>query len=88
MPVLILLQNVAEFWQRYQRMGFQTGAYFEVGEWTRKDGDSRCDQAPQNVNWLGKLALLHLGADWSERPDGLDFFSRLIEEHNELFGLY
>lgn len=48
----------------------------------------RRDQSPQDVAWLGKLALLHLGGAWWERPDGLHFLHRLIEEHNALFGLY
>jgi hypothetical protein len=48
----------------------------------------RRDQSPQDVTWLGKLALLHLGGVWWEQPDGLHFLSQLIEEHNQLFGLY
>jgi hypothetical protein len=48
----------------------------------------RRDQSPQDVAWLGKLALLHLGGPWWEQPDGLHFLSQLIEEHNQLFGLY
>ncbi len=46
------------------------------------------DQSPQDVIWLGKLALLHLGGSWWDRPDGLHFLSQLVEEHNDLFGFY
>ena len=45
-------------------------------------------QSPQDVIWLGKLALLHLGGNWWERPDGMHFFYQLVDEHNELFGFY
>ncbi len=48
----------------------------------------RRDQSPQDVIWLGKLALLHLGGSWWDRPDGLHFLYQLVEEHNELFGFY
>jgi hypothetical protein len=48
----------------------------------------RRDQAPQDVAWVGKLALLHLGGAWWEQPDGLPFLSQLVEEHNQLFGFY
>ena len=48
----------------------------------------RRDQSPQDVGWLGKLALLHLGGSWWEQPDGLQFLYQLVEEHNELFGFY
>jgi hypothetical protein len=48
----------------------------------------RRDQSPQDVIWLGKLALLHLGGAWWEQADGLHFFSQLVEEHNQLFGFY
>ena len=48
----------------------------------------RRDQSPQDVIWLGKLALLHLGGAWWEQPDGLHFLYQLVEEHNELFGFY
>jgi hypothetical protein len=48
----------------------------------------RRDQSPQDVIWLGKLALLHLGGAWWKQVDGLHFFSQLIEEHNQLFGFY
>ena len=48
----------------------------------------RRDQSPPDVAWLGKLALLRLGGQWWERPDGLHFFHELVEEHNELFGFY
>jgi hypothetical protein len=46
------------------------------------------NQSPQDVAWLGKLALLHLGGAWWEQPDGLHFLHQLVEEHNELFGFY
>ena len=36
----------------------------------------------------GKLALLHLGNVWWEQPDGLHFFSQMVEEHNQLFSFY
>ncbi len=48
----------------------------------------RRDQSPQDLNWLGKLALIRLGGKWWERPDGLHFFYQLMGEHNELFGFY
>jgi hypothetical protein len=48
----------------------------------------RRDQSPQDVAWLGKLALLHLGGSWWAQPDGLHFLHQLIAEHNELFGFY
>jgi hypothetical protein len=48
----------------------------------------RRDQSSQGIIWLGKLALLHLGGSWWERPDGLYFFYQLMDEHNELFGFY
>lgn len=48
----------------------------------------RRDQSPQDVNWLGKLALLQHGEKWWERPDGLRFFHQLADDHNELFGFY
>jgi hypothetical protein len=48
----------------------------------------RRDQSPQDIAWLGKLALLHLGEAWWEHPDGLHFFSQMIEEHNQLFSFY
>ena len=48
----------------------------------------RRDQSPKDVAWLGKLALLHLGGVWWDKPDGLHFLSHLVEEHNELFGFY
>ncbi len=48
----------------------------------------RRDQSPQDIAWLGKLALLHLGDAWWEHPDGLHFFSQMIEEHNQLFSFY
>ncbi len=48
----------------------------------------RRDQSPQDVAWLGKLALLRLGERWWERPDGIHCFYQLVEEHNELFGFY
>ncbi len=48
----------------------------------------RRDQSPQDVIWLGKLALLHLGGSWWDRPDGLHFLYQLVEEHNNLFGFY
>lgn len=48
----------------------------------------RRNQSPQDVAWLGKLALLHLGGAWWEQPDGLHFLHQLVEEHNELFGFY
>jgi hypothetical protein len=46
------------------------------------------DQSPQDVAWLGKLALLHLGGAWWEQSDGLHFLHQLVEEHNQLFGFY
>ncbi|MHA2067278.1 MAG: hypothetical protein ACXABY_23165 [Candidatus Thorarchaeota archaeon] len=46
------------------------------------------DQSQQDVAWLGKLALLHLGSTWWEQPDGLHFLYQVVEEHNELFGFY
>lgn len=46
------------------------------------------DQSPQDIIWLGKLALLHLSGSWWERPDGMHFFYQLVDEHNELFGFY
>jgi len=48
----------------------------------------RRDQSPQDMICLGKLALLHLGGHWWERPDGMHFFYELVDEHNELFGFY
>ena len=48
----------------------------------------RRDQSPQDIAWLGKLALLHLGDAWWEHPDGLHFFSQMVEEHNQLFSFY
>jgi hypothetical protein len=48
----------------------------------------RRDQSPQDVAWVGKLALLHLGGAWWEHPDGLHFLHQVIEEHNQLFGFY
>jgi len=48
----------------------------------------RRDQSPQDVIWLGKLALLRLDGHWWERPDGSHFFDQLVDEHNELFGFY
>jgi hypothetical protein len=48
----------------------------------------RRDQAPQDVAWLGKLALLYCGGAWWEHPDGLHFLDQLVEEHNQLFGFY
>lgn len=45
-------------------------------------------QSPQDVAWLGKLALLHLGGAWWEQSDGLHFLHQLVAEHNELFGFY
>jgi hypothetical protein len=46
------------------------------------------DRSPQDVTWLGKLALLHLGGAWWEHPDGLHFLHQVIEEHNQVFGFY
>jgi hypothetical protein len=46
------------------------------------------ERSPQDVTWLGKLALLHLGGAWWEQPDGLHFLHQVIAEHNELFGFY
>ena len=46
------------------------------------------DQSQQDVAWLGKWALLHLGSTWWEQPDGLHFLYQVVEEHNELFGFY
>jgi hypothetical protein len=48
----------------------------------------RRDQSPQDVTWLGKLALLQPGGNWWERPDGIHFFYQLVDEHNKLFGFY
>ena len=48
----------------------------------------RRNQSPQDIAWLGKLALLHLGEAWWEHPDGLHFFSQIVEEHNQLFSFY
>jgi hypothetical protein len=48
----------------------------------------RRDQLPQDVIWLGKLALLRGDEQWWERPDGIHFFHELVDEHNELFGFY
>jgi hypothetical protein len=48
----------------------------------------RRDQSPQDIIWLGKLALLQLCGSWWERPDGMHFFYQLVDEHNELFGFY
>jgi hypothetical protein len=48
----------------------------------------RRNQSPQDIAWLGKLALLHLGDAWWEQPDGLHFFSQMVEEHNQLFSFY
>jgi hypothetical protein len=48
----------------------------------------RRDQSPQDVTWMGKLALLHLGGTWWEQSDGLHFLHQLVEEHNQLFGFY
>jgi hypothetical protein len=48
----------------------------------------RRDQSPQDIAWLGKLALLHLGGAWWTQPDGLYFLRQLIEEHHQLFGFY
>jgi hypothetical protein len=48
----------------------------------------RRDQSPQDIAWVGKLALLHLGGAWWEQPDGLHFLHQVIEEHNQLFGFY
>ena len=48
----------------------------------------RRNQSPQDIAWLGKLALLHLGDGWWEHPDGLHFFSQMVEEHNQLFSFY
>jgi hypothetical protein len=48
----------------------------------------RRNQSPQDIAWLGKLALLHLGDAWWEYLDGLHFFSQVIEEHNQLFSFY
>jgi hypothetical protein len=48
----------------------------------------RRDQSPQDVIWLGKLALLQQSGHWWERPDGMHFFYELVDEHNELFGFY
>lgn len=58
------------------------------GKYFDSESIYRRDQSPQDVIWLGKLALLHLGGVWWERPDGLHFFHRLVDEHNELFGFY
>jgi hypothetical protein len=46
------------------------------------------DKSPQDVAWLGKLALLHFGGAWWEQPDGWHFLHQIIEEHNALFGFY
>lgn len=48
----------------------------------------RRDQSPQDVMWLGKLALILQGGKWWEQPDGMHFFYQLIEEHNNRFGFY
>jgi len=48
----------------------------------------RRDQSPQDIAWLGKLALLHVVDAWWEHPDGLHFFSQMVEEHNQLFRFY
>jgi hypothetical protein len=48
----------------------------------------RRDRSQQDVIWLGKLALLHLGGAWWEHADGLHFLRQVIEEHNQLFGFY
>lgn len=48
----------------------------------------RLDQSPQDIAWLGKLALLHVGDAWWQQPDGLHFFSQMVEEHNQLFSFY
>ena len=48
----------------------------------------RRNQSPQDIAWLGKLALLHLGDGWWQQPDGLHFFSQMVEEHNQLFSFY
>jgi hypothetical protein len=48
----------------------------------------RRDQSPQDIAWLGKLALLHCGDAWWEQSDGLHFFSQMVEEHNQLFRFY
>jgi hypothetical protein len=48
----------------------------------------RRDQAPQDIIWLGKLALLQQGGHWWEQPDGIHFFYQLMDEHDELFGIY
>jgi hypothetical protein len=56
--------------------------YFDV------DTVYRRDQSPQDIIWLGKLALLRLDGHWWEQPDGMHFFHQLVDEHNELFGFY
>ena len=48
----------------------------------------RRDQLPQDIAWLGKWALIHLGGTWWKKPDGLHFLYQIIEEHNELFAFY
>jgi len=53
-----------------------------------RDTVYRRDQSPQDIVWLGKLALLHLGDVWWEHPDGLHFFSQMVEEHHQLFSFY
>jgi len=53
-----------------------------------RDTVYRRNQSPQDLAWLGKLALLHLGDVWWEQPDGLHFFSQMVEEHNRLFSFY
>jgi hypothetical protein len=45
-------------------------------------------QSQQDVIWLGKLALLHLGGVWWDNPDGLQFLDQLIDEHKQLFGFH
>jgi hypothetical protein len=53
-----------------------------------RDTVYRRNQSPQDIAWLGKLALLRLGGAWWEHPDGLHFFSQMVEEHNQLFSFY
>jgi hypothetical protein len=48
----------------------------------------RHDQAPEDIAWLGRLALLRLAGAWWDRPEGLDFFQQVVAEHNRLFGFY
>lgn len=71
-----LEDSVPNFVHRLFAKSFESGTIY------------RRDTSPQDVVWLGKLALLHLGGAWWDEPDGLDFLYRLIEEHNELFGFY